>query len=68
MLNRTIDNENIKENELRNNIQNLEKIIQEKLNNIDILIDEIKKIKSISENDKKILQKKLMSLLMIIIN
>ena len=68
MLNRTIDNENIKENELRSNIQNLEKIIQEKLNNIDILIDEIKKIKSISENDKKILQKKLMSLLMIIIN
>ena len=68
MLNRTIDNENIKENELRNNIQNLEKIIQEKLNNIDTLNDEIKKIKSISENDKKILQKKLMSLLMIIIN
>ena len=37
---------------MRNDIQNLENIIQEKLN-------EIEKIKNISENDKKILQKKI---------
>ena len=51
VLNRIIDNDRIKKNDLRNDIQNLENIIQEKLN-------EIEKIKNISENDKKILQKK----------
>ena len=51
VLNPIIDNDRIKKNELRNDIQNLENIIQEKLN-------EIRKIKNISENNKKILQKK----------
>ena len=68
ILNRTIDNNKIKENKLKNNIQNLEDTIQEKLNEIYILIVNIEKIKNISENNKKILQKKLMSLLIIMIN
>ena len=51
-LNRSIDNDKTEKNELRNNIQNLESIIQEKL-------DEIEKIKNISKNDKKIFQKKI---------
>ena len=50
VLNRSIDNDKTEKNELRNNIQNLESIIQEKL-------DEIEKIKNISKNDKKIFQK-----------
>ena len=45
-LNRTIDNDEIEKNELRNDIQSLENTIQEKLN-------EIEKIKSISKKDKK---------------
>ena len=52
MLNRIIDNDKTEKNELRNNIQNLENIIQEKL-------EEIEKIKNISKNDKKLLQKKI---------
>ena len=52
VLNRSIDNDKTEKNELRNNIQNLESIIQKKL-------DEIEKIKNISKNDKKIFQKKI---------
>ena len=63
VLNRTIDNNKIKENELRYKIQNLEDTIQKKLNYIDILIDEIKKIQNISENDKKMLQKRINELI-----
>ena len=51
VLNRIIDNDKTEKNELRNDIQNLENTIQEKL-------DEIEKIKNISKNDKKILQKR----------
>ena len=51
VLNRIIDNDKREKNELRNDIQNLENTIQEKL-------DEIEKIKNISKNDKKILQKR----------
>ena len=50
LLIRTIDNNKIKENELRYKIQNLEDTIQKKLNDIDILIDESEKMKNISEN------------------
>ena len=63
VLNRTIDNNKIKENELRYKIQNLEDTIQKKINYIDILIDEIKKIQNISENDKKMLQKRINELI-----
>ena len=52
MLNCTIDNNEIEQNKLRNDIQNLENIIQEKLN-------EIERIKNISQNDKKILEAKI---------
>ena len=52
VLNRIIDNDKIEKNKLRNDIQNLENTIQEKLN-------EIEEIKSISEIDKKILQAKI---------
>ena len=51
-LNRIIDNDKTEKNELRNDIQNLENTIQEKL-------DEIEKIKNISKNDKEILQAKI---------
>ena len=44
---------------MRNDIKNLENTIQEKLKNIDTLIDYIEEIKNISENDKKILQVKI---------
>ena len=44
---------------MRNDIQNLENIIQEKFKNIDTLIDYIEEIKNISENNKKILQVKI---------
>ena len=45
-LNRTIDNDEIEKNDLRNDIQNLENTIQETLN-------EIEKLKNISKKDKK---------------
>ena len=51
-LNRIIDNDKTEKNELRNDIQNLENTIQEKL-------DEIEKIKNISKNNKEILQAKI---------
>ena len=44
---------------MRNDIQNLENIIQEKFKNIDTLIDYIEEIKNISENNKRILQVKI---------
>ena len=52
VLNCIINNNKTEKNEFRNDIQNLENTIQEKLN-------EIEKIKNISKNDKKILQKKI---------
>ena len=51
-LNRIIDKDEIGKNELRNDIQNLENTIQEKLN-------EIEKIKNISKKDIKILETKI---------